>query len=137
MFPVHLDTPVNNAVSNSTSGNGGDPSLVANTAVVQETAIQVAASFMQRQEVVMRLTRYRNFYEEEIARQQERMSDIAKAMRNFVQAPEISDSRKRAMEVLALSLEDAQKCLSEAQLAKSRLELEISQWAVVSTGDKK
>ncbi|KAJ2352940.1 hypothetical protein GGF43_003618 [Coemansia sp. RSA 2618] len=90
----------------------------------------------RRQEVLARLTRYRNYYLSEIERQQERIADINKALASFSQQTE-SDSRGCAVDRLSRLLEDAQKCLCEARLAKDRQEMEIMQWRPdISTAQK-
>ncbi|KAJ1890235.1 hypothetical protein LPJ66_007597 [Kickxella alabastrina] len=125
-FPAHVTEP--SATNNNSSNNSTNGRDLLAVAAAQETVIQVAASFLQRQEVVNRLIRYRDYYDVEITRQQERMVDIARALDNFGRAADTNNSRRRAIEVLTASLEDAHRCLNDAQLAKSRLELEIGQW---------
>ncbi|KAJ2703359.1 hypothetical protein FB645_003923 [Coemansia sp. IMI 203386] len=134
VFPTHIvDPSMDNCPSSNNSTNGRDLLVAASAA--QETAIHVATTIIQQQqEVVARLSRYRNYYEMEIARQNERMADIERAMKTFGQQGEASDSKQRALKVLAASLDDARKTLFDARLAKARLELEISHWVTHATG---
>ncbi|KAJ2372320.1 hypothetical protein IW150_004175 [Coemansia sp. RSA 2607] len=125
--PLVSDPTSTTSPSSNNSTNGHD--LFVATAA-QETAIQVAATFIQNQqhEVVVRLMRYRDYYTAEIERQNERIVEINHAMATFGQNAGASDSKRRAMEVLSASLVDAKRCIDDAQLAKTRLELELAQW---------
>ncbi|KAJ2857397.1 hypothetical protein J3B02_001026 [Coemansia erecta] len=131
VFPTRIADPsLDNSPSSNNSASGRE--MLATAA--QETAIQVATTIIHQHEVIARLSRYRSHYEAEIVRQNERMADIERALANFGRHGEASDSRRRAMEVLGASLDDAKKSLFDARLAKARLELEISQWAVRVSG---
>ncbi|KAJ1750075.1 hypothetical protein LPJ79_003173 [Coemansia sp. RSA 1821] len=90
-------------------------------------ASTVDVTHEKRQEVLARLTRYRDYYSTEIERQQERISDIQKALVFNKQTD--NDNRDCAIDRLTGLLEDAHKCLCEARLAKERQEMEISRWA--------
>ncbi|KAJ2848468.1 hypothetical protein IWW36_003282 [Coemansia brasiliensis] len=90
-------------------------------------ASTVDVAHEKRQEVLTRLTRYRDYYSTEIERQQERISDIEKALVSFNKQTD-NDNRGCAIDRLTGLLEDAQKCLCEARLAKERQEMEIARW---------
>ncbi|KAJ2451995.1 hypothetical protein EV183_003236 [Coemansia sp. RSA 2336] len=81
----------------------------------------------KRQEVLARLTRYRDYYSIEVERQQGRISDIQKALIEFNKQTD-NDNRGCAIDRLTGLLEDARKCLCEARLAKERQEMEIARW---------
>ncbi|KAJ1855939.1 hypothetical protein GGH12_001268 [Coemansia sp. RSA 1822] len=93
---------------------------------IAQSQLETDTSSDQRQQVLVRLTRYRNYYISEIERQQERIRDINKALARFEQ--QTDDNRGCAVDRLTRLLEDAQKCLCEARLAKERQEMEIAQW---------
>ncbi|KAJ2124985.1 hypothetical protein IW147_001372 [Coemansia sp. RSA 720] len=93
---------------------------------IAQSQLETNTSSDQRQQVLVRLTRYRNYYISEIERQQERIRDINKALARFEQ--QTDDNRGCAVDRLTRLLEDAQKCLCEARLAKERQEMEIAQW---------
>ncbi|KAJ1998862.1 hypothetical protein GGI04_004815, partial [Coemansia thaxteri] len=94
------------------------------------------ATWRHRQEVVARLDQYRAFYDAEISRQLERLTDISKALASVSQSEVSNGSRVRALEVLNMSLKDAKNCLQDAQLAKTRIELEIGVWSAANNGDQ-
>ncbi|KAJ2480857.1 hypothetical protein IWW56_002167 [Coemansia sp. RSA 2131] len=93
---------------------------------IAQSQLETDTSSDQRQQVLVRLTRYRNYYISEIERQQERIRDINKALARFEQ--QTDGNRGCAVDRLTRLLEDAQKCLCEARLAKERQEMEIAQW---------
>ncbi|KAJ2661280.1 hypothetical protein IW148_003433 [Coemansia sp. RSA 1199] len=101
---------------------------------IAQSQLETDTSSDQRQQVLVRLTRYRNYYISEIERQQERICDINKALARFEQ--QTDDNRGCAVDRLTRLLEDAQKCLCEARLAKERQEMEIAQWRPSSNSEQ-
>ncbi|KAJ1729222.1 hypothetical protein LPJ61_003633 [Coemansia biformis] len=88
---------------------------------------------VRRLEVLARLTRCRDYYAEEVLRQQEWIADIAKALDTF--GGQInSDSRDCAVKRLKRLQKDAQQCLSDAQLARDRQAMEIAAWNLATKG---
>ncbi|KAJ2500109.1 hypothetical protein GGH96_002978 [Coemansia sp. RSA 1972] len=98
---------------------------------IAQSQLETDTTSDQRQQVLVRLTRYRNYYISEIERQLERISDINKTLARFEQRTD--DSRGCAVDRLTRLLEDAQKCLCEARLAKERQEMEIAQWRPIGS----
>ncbi|KAJ1842834.1 hypothetical protein LPJ70_003648, partial [Coemansia sp. RSA 2708] len=96
-------------------------------AIAQATVAEPnGAASDPRCEVLARLTRYRNYYAAEIKREQERIVNINQALARLEPTTD-SDTRGRAMDQLTRLLEDAQRCLCDARLAKERYEMEIAQ----------
>ncbi|KAJ1993484.1 hypothetical protein GGI25_002771 [Coemansia spiralis] len=95
-----------------------------------QPAAPLSPGSQHKQEVAARLCRYRDHYDGEIARQLERMQDINTAIGKYSGM----NNGARALQVLAQSLEDAQRCLGDARLAKARLELELAMW-MPATGE--
>ncbi|KAJ1834105.1 hypothetical protein IWW55_003711 [Coemansia sp. RSA 2706] len=103
-------------------------------AIAQATVAEPnGAASDPRCEVLARLTRYRNYYAAEIKREQERIVNINQALARLEPTTD-SDTRGRAMDQLTRLLEDAQRCLCDARLAKERYEMEIAQWLPSGNG---
>ncbi|KAJ1668626.1 hypothetical protein EV178_000302 [Coemansia sp. RSA 1646] len=80
------------------------------------------------QEVASRLIRYRDHYDSEITFNQERVKDINEAIDRYQSEADANGSRSRAIQVLTASLADAQKCLDDASLARTRIDHELALW---------
>ncbi|KAJ2492768.1 hypothetical protein IWW37_001214 [Coemansia sp. RSA 2050] len=101
------------------------------TPVVQDAILvkdSAVATWQHQQEVTTRLMQYCAFYDAEIARQEERISDIMQAMENLQKYGDNKEFEQKARATLSASLSDAQNCLSEARLAKYRFEMELGLW---------
>ncbi|KAJ2708903.1 hypothetical protein H4R19_004515 [Coemansia spiralis] len=102
--------------------------IVLPVAEAETGAGDAGSAHARRQEVLERLTRYRDYYASEMVRQQERIDDIAKAQGTLAQHLSI-DSQQCAIGRLKTLHEDALHCLAEAQLARDRLEMEAAAWS--------
>ncbi|KAJ2413291.1 hypothetical protein H4218_000518 [Coemansia sp. IMI 209128] len=101
------------------------------TPVVQDAVLvkdSAVATWKHQQEVTARLMQYCAFYEAEIARQEERISDIMQALDNLLKYKDDEVFVQKARATLHVSLGDAQNCLNEAKLAKHRFEMELGRW---------
>ncbi|KAJ2551033.1 hypothetical protein EV175_003842 [Coemansia sp. RSA 1933] len=80
------------------------------------------------QEVTSRLVRYRDHYDSDIALNLERVKDISEAIERYQSEADANGSKLRAIQVLTASLADAQKCLDDASLARTRIDHELALW---------
>ncbi|KAJ2078954.1 hypothetical protein GGI09_007092 [Coemansia sp. S100] len=106
------------------------------TPVVQDAILvedNAVATWQYQQEVTARLIQCCAFYDAEIARQEERIGDISRALENLQEYKNNKAFEQKARATLNASLTDAQNCLNEAKLAKHRFEMELGRWSTTES----
>ncbi|KAJ2838046.1 hypothetical protein FBU31_001014 [Coemansia sp. 'formosensis'] len=106
------------------------------TPVVQDVILaedNAVTTWQHQQEVTARLVQYCAFYDAEIARQEERIEDISRALENLQEYKNNAVFVQKARTTLNASLSDAQNCLNEAKLAKHRFEMELGRWPTATS----
>ncbi|KAJ2518738.1 hypothetical protein GGI11_002782 [Coemansia sp. RSA 2049] len=108
-------------VAGNINNGPASPAASAVAASPSSEALRVA-------EVVSRLVRYRDHYDNEISQNLERIQDINEAILRYQSEADTNGSKLRAIEMLAASLADAQRCLGDASLARTRIDHELAMW---------
>ncbi|KAJ2504922.1 hypothetical protein GGI11_007185 [Coemansia sp. RSA 2049] len=137
MIAVSPDTATGSTTSHAPSvfplvaGNiNNGPSSPAVTAA---SAASSSSEALRVAEVVSRLVRYRDHYDNEISQNLERIQDINETILRYQSEADTNGSKLRAIEMLAASLADAQRCLGDASLARTRIDHELAMWVPSSS----
>ncbi|KAJ2656652.1 hypothetical protein IWW48_004902 [Coemansia sp. RSA 1200] len=136
MIAVSPDTATGSTTSHTPSVfslvagdlNNGPSSPAVTAASAAAAASSSSSEALRVAEVVSRLVRYRDHYDNEILQNLERIQDINETILRYQSEADTNGSKPRAIEMLAASLADAQKCLGDASLARTRIDHELAMW---------